>query len=152
MHIAARATPWPRDVTDSLLHELKSHVLDTALVKAEPDVKLENAVAPVFFRHRDGRQDAEGKPAPLRTIHDKESHEVDFVLTEENTVFEQVKVKSSDPTPSAYLQRTADQFAPARAVQIGAESHQPVQYGQAKFGTADDQTIGWRVWRVDWQG
>ena len=87
-------------------------------------------------------QDAEGKAVTLHTIRDKERNEIDFVLAEGDTVTDLVEVKLSDPTPSAYLHRMAERFAPARAVQIVAELRQPAQHGRVEVASADGWLAG----------
>ena len=44
-----------------------------------------------------------------------------------------IEVKLSDATPSAYLHRMAERFAPARAVQIVGELRQPAQHGRSRW-------------------
>ena len=132
LYIVFRVTPWHRDVARSLLKEPKVYFLDTGLVKGDAGIKLENAVAAMLLKHCHHRQDAEGKAITLHTIRDKERHEIDFVLAEGETVTDLVEVKLGDPTPSAYLHRMAERFAPARAVQIVAELRQPAQHGRVE--------------------
>ena len=139
LYIVFRVTPWHRDVARSLLKEPKVYFLDTGLVQGDAGIKLENAVAAMLLKHCHQRQDAEGKAIALHTIRDKERHEIDFVLAEGDTVTDLVEVKHSDPTPSAYLHRMAERFAPARAVQIVAELRQPAQHGRVEVVDA----AGW---------
>ncbi|HEY8711005.1 MAG TPA: ATP-binding protein [Burkholderiaceae bacterium] len=136
LYIVFRVTPWHRDVARSLLKEPKIYFLDTGLVKADAGIKLENAVAAMLLKHCHHRQDAEGKAVTLHTIRDKERHEIDFVLAEGDTITDLVEVKLSDPTPSAYLHRMAERFAPARAVQVVAELRQPAQHGRVEVASA----------------
>ena len=139
LYIVFRVTPWHRDVARSLLKEPKIYFLDTGLVKGDAGIRLENTVAAMLLKHCHHRQDAEGKAIALHTIRDKERHEVDFVLAEGDTVTDLVEVKLSDATPSAYLHRMAERFAPARAVQIVAELRQPAQHGLVEVAGA----AGW---------
>ncbi len=142
LYIVFRVTPWHRDVARSLLKESKIYFLDTGLVKGDEGIKLENAVAAMLLKHCHYRQDAEGKSITLHTIRDKERNEIDFVLAEGDTVTDLVEVKLSDPTPSAYLHRMAERFAPARAVQIVAELRQPAQHGRVEVASADGWLAG----------
>ena len=139
LYIVFRVTPWHRDVARSLLKEPKVYFLDTGLVKGDAGIKLENAVAAMLLKHCHHRQDAEGKAITLHTIRDKERHEIDFVLAEGEAVTDLVEVKLCDPTPSAYLHRMAERFAPARAVQIVGELRQVAQHGLVEITSAD----GW---------
>jgi uncharacterized protein len=142
LFIVFRVTPWHRDVARSLLKEAKIYFLDTGLVKGDEGIKLENAVAAMLLKHCHYRQDAEGKAIALHTIRDKERNEIDFVLAEGDTVTDLVEVKLSDATPSAYLHRMAERFAPARAVQIVAELRQPAQHGRVEVASAEGWLAG----------
>ena len=139
LYIVFRVTPWHREVARSLLKEPKVYFLDTGLVQGDAGIKLENAVAAMLLKHCHQRQDAEGKAIALHTIRDKERHEIDFVLAKGDTVTDLVEVKHSDATPSAYLHRMAERFAPARAAQIVAELRQPAQHGRVEVVDA----AGW---------
>ena len=136
LYIVFRVTPWHRDVARSLLKEPKIYFLDTGLVNGGAGIKLENAVAAMLLKHCHHRQDAEGKAITLHTIRDKERHEIDFVLAEGNHLTDLIEVKLGDATPSAYLHRMAERFAPARAVQIVAELRQPAQHGRVEVAHA----------------
>jgi hypothetical protein len=130
LYIVFRVTPWHRDVARSLLKEPKIYFLDNGLVKGDAGARLENAVAAMLLKHCHYRQDAEGKPVTLHAIRDKERHEIDFVLADGDTVTDLVEVKLADATPSAFLHRMAERFAPARALHLVAELRQPAQHGR----------------------
>jgi predicted AAA+ superfamily ATPase len=136
LYIVFRVTPWHRDVSRSLLKEAKVYFLDTGLVIGDAGAKLENAVAAMLLKHCHHRQDAEGKAVALHTIRDKEHHEIDFVLAEDDTMTDLIEVKRSDPVPSAYLHRMAQRFAPARALQVVEELRQPAQHGLVEVVSA----------------
>ncbi len=142
LYIVFRVTPWHRDVARSLLKEPKIYFLDTGLVRGDAGIKLENAVAAMLLKHCHHRQDAEGKAVTLHTIRDKERNEIDFVLTEGDTVTDLVEVKLSDPVPSAYLHRMAERFAPARAVQVVVELRQAAQHRRVEVASADGWLAG----------
>jgi len=129
LYIVFRVTPWHRDVSRSLLKEAKVYFSDTGLVIGDAGAKLENAVAAMLLKHCHHRQDAEGKAVALHTIRDKERHEIDFVLTEGDTVTDLIEVKRADPVPSAYLHRMAQRFTSARALQVVEQLRQPAQHG-----------------------
>ncbi|MBN8508730.1 MAG: ATP-binding protein [Burkholderiales bacterium] len=142
LYIVFRVTPWHRDVARSLLKEPKIYFLDNGLVKGDAGARLENAVAAMLLKHCHYRQDAEGKPVTLHTIRDKERHEIDFVLAEGDTVTGLVEVKLADATPSAFLHRMAERFAPARALQLVAELRQPAQHGRVEVARLDEWLAG----------
>jgi predicted AAA+ superfamily ATPase len=136
LYIVFRVTPWHRDVARSLLKEAKVYFLDTGLVIGDAGAKLENAVAAMLLKHCHHRQDAEGKAVALHTIRDKERHEIDFVLTDGETVTDLIEVKRADPVPSAYLHRMAQRFTSARALQVVEELRQPAQHGLVEVVSA----------------
>jgi hypothetical protein len=138
LHIVFRVTPWHRDVARSLLKEPKIYFLDNGLVQGDAGARLENAVAAMLLKHCHYRQDAEGKSVTLHTIRDKERHEIDFVLAEGDTVTDLVEVKLADATPSAFLHRMAERFAPARALHLVAELRQPAQHGRVEVARLDE--------------
>jgi predicted AAA+ superfamily ATPase len=136
LYIVFRVTPWHREVSRSLLKEAKVYFSDTGLVIGDAGAKLENAVAAMLLKHCHHRQDAEGKAVALHTIRDKERHEIDFVLTEGDTVTDLIEVKRADPVPSAYLHRMAQRFTSARALQVVEELRQPAQHGVVEVVSA----------------
>jgi predicted AAA+ superfamily ATPase len=136
LYIVFRVTPWHRDVSRSLLKEAKVYFSDTGLVIGDAGAKLENAVAAMLLKHCHHRQDAEGKAVALHTIRDKERHEIDFVLTEGDTVTDLIEVKRADPVPSAYLHRMAQRFTSARALQVVEQLRQPAQHGLVEVVSA----------------
>jgi predicted AAA+ superfamily ATPase len=142
LYIVFRVTPWHRDVSRSLLKEPKIYFLDSGLVKGDAGARLENAVAAMLLKHCHYRQDAEGKPVTLHTIRDKERHEIDFVLAEGDTVTDLVEVELADATPSAFLHRMAERFAPARALHLVAELRQPAQHGRVQVAHLDEWLAG----------
>ena len=132
LYIVFRVTPWHRDVARSLLKEPKIYFLDNGMVKGDAGARLENAVAAMLLKHCHYRQDAEGKPVTLHTIRDKERHEIDFVLAEGERLTDLIEVKLADATPSAFMYRLAERFAPARALHLVAELRQPAQHGRVE--------------------
>lgn len=139
LYIVFRVPPWHRDVSRAILKESKIYFFDNGLVKGDVGARLENAVAAMLHKHVHYRQDAEGKTVTLHTIRDKEHHEVDFVLAEENTLTHLIEVKQSDPAITPYFHRMAHHFPQARAVQLVAELRQEAQRGKVEVTAA----AGW---------
>lgn len=142
LYIVFRVTPWHRDVARSILKESKVYFFDTGLVKGDAGARLENAVAAMLLKHAHYRQDAEGKAVMLHTIRDKEHHEIDFVLAEENTITDLVEVKQAAAAVSPYLHRMAEHFPQAKAVQIVAELRQEAQRGKVEVTSAAEWLAG----------
>lgn len=142
LYIVFRVTPWHRDIARSLLKESKVYFFDTGLVKGDAGVRLENAVAAMLLKHVHYRQDTEGKAVALHTIRDKEHHEIDFVLAEENTITDLIEVKHSATAVSPYFHRMADLFPQAQALQIVAELRQEAQRGKVGVTSAAQWLAG----------
>lgn len=130
LYIVFRVTPWHRDIARAILKEPKIYFFDSGLVKGGEGERLENAVAAMLHKHAHHCRDAEGREVGLYTIRDKEQHEIDFVLAEAGRIDQLIEVKTSDPVPSAYLHRLAEQFPEARAVQLVAELRQESRRGR----------------------
>jgi uncharacterized protein len=142
LYVVFRVTPWHRDVARSLLKEPKIYFFDTGLVNGDAGIQLENAVAAMLLKHCHYRQDAEGKRITLHTVRDKERNEIDFALADGDTVTDLIEVKLSDPVPSAFLHRMAEQFAPAKAVQVVKELRQAAQHGKVEVVLVEDWLAG----------
>lgn len=136
LYIVFRVTPWHQDVARSILKESKVYFFDTGMVKGDAGARLENAVAAMLLKHAHFRQDGEGKAVTLHTIRDKEHHEIDFVLAEENVVTDLIEVKHSDSAVSPFFHRMAERFSQARAVQLVAELRQESQRGRVAVVSA----------------
>jgi uncharacterized protein len=136
LYIVFRVTPWHRDVARSILKESKVYFFDTGLVRGDAGARLENAVAAMLLKHAHYRQDAEGKTVTLHTIRDKEHHEIDFVLSEENTITDLIEVKQATAAVSPYFHRMAEHFSQARSVQVVAELRQETQRGKVEVASA----------------
>lgn len=136
LYVVFRVTPWHRDVARSILKESKVYFFDTGLVRGDAGARLENAVAAMLLKHAHYRQDAEGKAVTLHTIRDKEQHEIDFVLAQENAITDLIEVKHADPAISPYFHRMAEHFPEASAVQIVAELRQETQRGRIEVVSA----------------
>lgn len=136
LYIVFRVTPWHRDIARAILKEPKIYFFDTGLVKGDIDARLENAVAAMLHKHAHWCRDAEGREVSLCTIRDKQQHEIDFVLAENDRITHLIEVKHGDPVPSAYLYRLAEQFPDAKALQIVAELRQETQRGRVEVTEA----------------
>lgn len=142
LYIVFRVTPWHRDVARSILKESKVYFFDTGMVRGDTGARLENAVASMLLKHAHYRQDGEGKAVTLHTIRDKEHHEIDFVLAEDNVVTDLIEVKQTDTAVSPFFHRMAERFSQARAVQIVAELRQESQRGKVAVVSAAEWLAG----------
>jgi predicted AAA+ superfamily ATPase len=136
LYIVFRVTPWHRDIARAILKEPKIYFFDTGLVKGDAGARLENAVAGMLHKHAHWCRDAEGREVSLCTIRDKQQHEIDFVLAEDDRLTHLVEVKHSAAVPSPYMYRLAEQFPEVQAVQIVAELRQEAKRGPVEITAA----------------
>lgn len=136
LYIVFRVTPWHRDIARSILKESKVYFYDTGMVRGDLGAQLENAVAAMLQKHVHHQQDALGRVIGLHTLRDKDQHEVDFALVENEAMTDLIDVKFSDAVPSRYLHSLAEKFPAARALQLVAELRQPAQHGRVEVADA----------------
>jgi predicted AAA+ superfamily ATPase len=110
--------PWYRNVGRAMLQMPKIYFFDTGLVRGDQGVRLENAVAGMLLKQRDFLRDSRGVDAGLYYIRTKDGAEVDFALSEGESITQLIECKLSDETPHKALTRFAAQFSQAQAVQI----------------------------------
>lgn len=96
----------------------------------------------MLLKHAHYRQDTEGKAVTLHTIRDKEHHEIDFVLAEENTITDLIEVKQTATAVSPYFHRMAERLPQARSVQVVAELRQETQRGKVEVTSAAEWLAG----------
>jgi hypothetical protein len=71
-------------------------------------------------------------------MRDKEKHEVDFVITKENTPIALIEAKLSDDRLSGGLKYFAERVPVPHVMQLVAHLREPKQYGAAKVLPALD--------------
>ena len=116
--------PWHRNVGRAMLQMPKIYFFDTGLVRGDQGVRLENAVAGMLLKQRDFLHDSRGVDAGLHYIRTKDGAEVDFVISENDSITQLIECKLSDSTPHKSLIRFAAQFSQAQALQIVANLRQ----------------------------
>ena len=72
----------------------------------------------------------------LHYARDKEGREVDFVLCEDGLPVHLAECKSTDAAATPLLQRLADRFPRAKAVQLVRDLRQPEQRGRVAIEPA----------------
>jgi predicted AAA+ superfamily ATPase len=121
--------PWHRNIGRALLQAPKVYFLDTGLVEDRPGARLENAVATMLLKHAQFRRDALGHETELHYIRTKDGAEVDFALAENGELTLLAECKTSDAALHRPLQRFAEQFPQAKAVQLVQQLRQEEQRG-----------------------
>lgn len=138
LFIVFAVQPWHRNVGRALLQAPKVYFFDTGLVRDDPGMRLENAVAAMLLQHVQFRRDARGKETGLHYIRTKDGAEVDFALSEGEVLTHLVECKYADATLHRPLVRFAEQFATTEAVQLVAELRQEEQRARVAIRRAGD--------------
>lgn len=110
--------PWHHNVARSLLQAPKVYFVDSGLVNGDDGMRFENAVAGMLLKHVQWREDALGKSTALHYLRTKDGAEVDFALSEGESLTHLVECKLSDCTPSRAMYRFAAEWPKASAVQL----------------------------------
>jgi predicted AAA+ superfamily ATPase len=110
--------PWHRNVGRAILQTPKVYFFDTGLVRGDPGLRLENAVAGMLLKQAHFLQDSAGRDVGLHYIRTKDGAEVDFALSEAGKLTQLIECKLGDNKPHRALARFAEQFPDAEAVQL----------------------------------
>lgn len=110
--------PWHRNVGRAILQTPKVYFFDTGLVRGDPGVRLENAVAGMLLKQAHFLQDSAGREVELHYIRTKDGSEVDFAFSEAGELKQLIECKLGDNKPHKALARFAAQFPGAEAVQL----------------------------------
>ena len=103
LYIIFLIRPFSKKIGRSILKEPKIYFYDTGLVKSEDGVRFENMIAVSLLKHAHAVTDETGKNMILATLRNKQKNEVDFVLVENDEVFQMIEVKLKDDVISAGL-------------------------------------------------
>ena len=110
--------PWHHNIARSMLQMPKVYFFDTGLVRGDPGIRLENAVASMLLKQTDFLRDSTGQDAGLYYVRTKDGAEVDFALSDGQQLTHLIECKLSDNKPHTALTRFAAQFSEAKAVQL----------------------------------
>jgi uncharacterized protein len=117
--------PWRHNVARGLLQIPKVYFYDTGLVRGNFGVKLENAVAGMLLKHVQFLQDSQGRETDLHYVRTKDGAEVDFAISDGRELVHLIECKAADSNLHPALQRFAQQWPQAKAVQIVGDLRQP---------------------------
>ena len=124
LFIVFTVQPWHRNIARAMLQMPKVYFFDTGLVRGDQGVRLENAVAGMLLKQRDFLRDSRGSDAGLHYIRTKDGAEVDFAISEGESLTQLIECKLSDQTPHRALGRFAAQFPQTEVLQIVANLRQ----------------------------
>ncbi len=129
LYIVFVVRPHHHNVARSILKEPKVYFLDTPLV-ADEGARFENLCAAALLKHVHFLQDVAGRRVALRYIRDKEGHEIDFAICEDDAPRVLVECKLSDRAVAPFFGKTAERFPDVDAVQVVRDLRQPEQRGK----------------------
>jgi len=121
LFIVFTVRPWHRNIARATLQSPKVYFYDTGLVQGDDGLRFENLVACHLLKLVQWQQDTRGADVGLHYIRTKDDAEVDFALSEGDTLTELVECKLSDAKPHRALARFAQQWPQARATQLVRE-------------------------------
>jgi hypothetical protein len=110
--------PWHRNIARATLQAPKVYFYDTGLVLGDDGLRFENLVACHLLKNVQWQQDTRGAAVDLHYIRTKDEAEVDFCLSEGDTLTHLVECKLSDSKPHRALARFSEQWPQAQAVQL----------------------------------
>ena len=113
--------PWHRNIARATLQAPKVYFYDTGLVMGDQGVKFENLVACHLLKNTQWQQDVKGAEVNLHYIRTKDDSEIDFCISEGDTLSHLVECKLSDNKPHRALARFAEQWPNAQSLQLVRE-------------------------------
>lgn len=127
LYVVFTVQPWHHNIARSILQTPKVYFFDTGLVRGDLGLRFENAVAAMLLKHVHFMQDAEGKSTELNYVRTRDGAEVDFAISQDNTLTHLIESKLSDTAVSRALVRFAASFPKAQALQIVRDLRQEEQ-------------------------
>lgn len=118
LYIVFTVRPFHKNIARSLLKEPKVYFFDSAYVKGNEGVKLENTAACCLLKHCHYQQDIMGKAVKLHYLRTKDKREVDFLLSTDDNPKEMIEVKLSEKNISNHLRYFKERNPHIKAVQI----------------------------------
>lgn len=128
--------PWHRNIARATLQAPKIYFYDTGLVLGDEGLKFENLVACHLLKNVQWKQDTRGASVDLHYIRTKDEAEVDFCLSEGNTLTHLIECKLSDTKPHLALGRFAQQWTDALTVQLVRECKAEADTGRLQIRDA----------------
>ncbi len=139
LFIVFTVRPWHRNIARATLQSPKVYFYDTGLVKGDAGVRYENLVACALLKQIEFQQDVLGKEVNLHYIRTKDGAEIDFALSEENTLTDLIECKLTDARPHRALARFAGQWPDARPSQVLRDLRNSIDIGRLQIRAA----AGW---------
>lgn len=128
--------PWHRNIARATLQAPKVYFYETGLVLGDAGLRFENLVACHLLKNVQWQQDTRGAAVDLHYIRTKDEAEVDFCLSEGDTLTHLVECKLSDTKPHRALARFAEQWPQAQAIQLVRECRAEADTGRLQIRDA----------------
>lgn len=100
LYVIFPVRPYHRNVARSILKEPKYYFYDTALVKDDPGMRLENVCACALLKAAHFLSDCHGRTMALHYLRTRDGREIDFAVFAEGKDPLLVEVKYADDAPS----------------------------------------------------
>jgi predicted AAA+ superfamily ATPase len=128
--------PWHRNIARATLKSPKVYFYDTGLVVGDEGVRFENLVACHLLKQVQWQQDSLGTQTGLHYIRTKDDAEVDFALSDGETLTHLIECKLSDGKPHRALARFAEQWPASLAIQLVRECKAEADVGRLEIRDA----------------
>ena len=134
--------PWHSNIARATLQSPKVYFYDTGLVQGDEGVRFENLVATHLLKHVQYQYDVQGKEVLLHYIRTKDDAEVDFALSNGQSLTHLIECKMRDDKPHKALKRFADEFPQTEAVQLLRDLRHSFDVGRIQINKADEWLNG----------
>ena len=138
LYIVFIVRPWHRNIARATLQAPKVYFYDTGLVMGDNGLRYENLVACALLKHVEYQQDTQGREIGLHYIRTKDDAEVDFCISEGQTLTDLIECKLTDARPHRALVRFAAEWPDARATQLVRDLRQPRVHDKLRVTAAAD--------------
>ena len=137
--------PWHRNIARATLQAPKVYFYDTGMVQGDAGLQFENLVACHLLKNVQWQQDTKGAEVGLHYVRTKDDAEVDFCLSQGDTLTHLIECKLSDTKPHRALSRFAEQWSQAQAIQLVRECKAEVDQGSIGIRDAAQWLAGLAV-------
>lgn len=118
MYLLFIVRPYTKNLPRALSKPFKVYFFDNADVVGDEGARFENLVASHLIKQCHFHEDYTGEKRQLWFLRDKEQHEVDFLLTNEDKIIDIIETKWSDQKASPSLLYFAEKLKVESATQI----------------------------------
>jgi len=134
LYLVFRLTPFHKNIARSLLKEPKIYFFDVGLVTRDGGARFENLVALHLLKHAHFIEDTQGYQTQLCYLRDREKHEVDFFLIDDDSSQGHlIEAKTSDIKPDGSIRYFGARIPnKKRSLQVVLNSDRTLQYGDLK--------------------